>query len=75
VTEIRPGSKLTRKTATTVQRRQLVITLHPGYLEIRQERTRKPFSLSWDAIYRQAAQLAADRERAERKAARKKGKA
>jgi hypothetical protein len=71
MTTLQLGSKLTRKTAAVVQRRQLVVTLHPGYLDIRQERSRKPFSLTYDAIYRYAAQLAADRLRAERKAKKK----
>jgi hypothetical protein len=67
MTELRPGSKLTRKTLTIVQRKPLVVTLHPGYLDIRRAGTRTAFSLTYDAVYRHAAQAAAERIRAERK--------
>lgn len=72
MTTIALGSKLTRKTHTEVQKRALVVTLHPGYLDLRQERTRKTFSISYDAVYRYAAKLEADRLLGERKEARKR---
>lgn len=71
MTELRLGAKLTRKTAAFVQRKPLVVTLHPGYLEIRRAGTRGSFPLSYDAIYTHAARVAADRARGERKAAAK----
>ena len=67
MTELRPGSKLTRKTAALVQRRPLVLILHPGYLEIRRAGTRSAYALSYDSLYTHAARVAADRARAERK--------
>lgn len=71
MTEIRLGSKLTRKTAAVVQRKQLVVTLHPGYIEIRRAGTRTAFPVSYDAIYVHAARIAADHARTEKRAARK----
>jgi hypothetical protein len=71
MTELKTGSKVTRKTAIEVQRKPLVITLHPGYLDIRQAKTRSGFSLSYDALYRYAAKLAADKVVAEKKLAKK----
>lgn len=70
-TELKLGSKLIRKTSAVVQHRPLVVTLHLGYLELRQAKTRTAFSVSYDAIYRYAARLAADKAREERKQARK----
>jgi hypothetical protein len=67
MTTLQLGSKITRKTSAVVQSRPLVITLHPGYMELRQERTRHPLTISYDAIYRYAARLAADKAIAERK--------
>ena len=74
MTTLQLGSKLTRKTAAVVQKRELVVTLHPGYLDMRRSRTRTSYSLSYDAIYTYAAKLTADRARAEKKA-KKAGKA
>jgi hypothetical protein len=71
MTELRSGSKLTRKTLTIIQSKPLVVTLYPGHLDIRQAGTRTAFSLTYEAIYRHAAQAAADRIRAERKVKRK----
>lgn len=69
MTELR--SKLMRKTAANVQYKPLVVTLYPHHLEIRQERVRRPYSITWDAVYRYAAKLEADRVMAERKQKRK----
>jgi hypothetical protein len=44
MTELR--SKLTRKTAASVQYKPLVVTLYPHHLEIRQERVRQPYSIT-----------------------------
>lgn len=74
MTELRLGAKLTRKTAAVVQRKPLVVILHPGFLEVRRAGTRTAFPISYDAIYTHAARMAADRRRAERKAAKKDGR-
>ncbi len=66
MTEIQLGKKLIRKTASSVQSRPLVVVLHPGYLDLRRAGTRTNFSVTYDAIYRYGAQLAANKLRAER---------
>ncbi|HEY6991140.1 MAG TPA: hypothetical protein VH369_22275 [Bryobacteraceae bacterium] len=71
MTTLRPDAALTRKTAATIRHRPLVIELHDRYLEIRRASTRIAYPLSYEALYRYAAQLAADRARAERKNRRK----
>lgn len=57
---------LKRKTATVVQNKALIVALFPDWCEIRQERTRKPFVITWRKIYEVAAKLQADKVRAER---------
>jgi hypothetical protein len=71
VTTIAAGKSVTRKTAVTIRRRPLVVTLHAGFLELRSAGTRTAFAIGYEAVYTAAAKLAADKNRAERAAARK----
>jgi hypothetical protein len=50
--------------------RPLVVHAQPWLCEVRLKGTRLRFEISWESIYTHAAQLAADRMRAERKAKR-----
>ena len=75
MTTIPSGKTLVRRTASVVQHRQLVVVLHPAYLEIRQSGRRSAYTISYDAIYTEAAKRFAARERAEKLAAKKAKKA
>lgn len=61
MTELRSGSKITRKTVSIVQRKPLVVTLYAAYLEIRRAGTRTAFAATYDRIYIDAARREADR--------------
>lgn len=69
-------TKLTFETASEVryrrQDRALIIEAEPTHVVIRLKGTRQRLSLSWDGIYAYAALKAADKVRAEKKAAKKK---
>lgn len=71
MTELRSGVALTRKTDALVQNKPLAVTLHPTYLEIKRLRDRTPYVMTYDAIYRYAAELLARQVRAEKKLAKK----
>lgn len=75
MTSIPSGKSFVRKTASMVQGRPLVVILHPGYLEVRQHGRRSAFSLSYDAIYTEAAKRYAAREREVKQAMKKAKKA
>lgn len=71
MTTLQLGKSVTRKVAAAIQHRELVVTLHAGYMELRRAGTRTSFSLSYGTAYTEAARIAADRLRAEKKAAKK----
>jgi hypothetical protein len=75
MTELKGDAKITRKVQTTDRHgRQLVVTLHGRYLEIRPYKAHggpvEKYSISYDAVWLEAARIAAMREREERAAAR-----
>ena len=72
MTAIKPGASTKRLTAISYAGRNLVIELHPGYLEMRQQGKRTRYSVGYATVFQLAAQLTADKARAEKKAARKK---
>jgi hypothetical protein len=53
------------------KRRPIVLTIHPGYLEIGLKGMRRKMTVAYDAIYSLAAKQEANRIRAERVAAKK----
>lgn len=53
------------------KRRPIVLTIHPGYLEIGLKGMRRRLMVAYDAIYSLAAKQEANRVRAERLAAKK----
>lgn len=71
MTILQLGKTVTRQTATTVQGRDLVVTLHAGYLEIRQKGRRQTFDVSYHSIFVMGAKAAADKLREERELVRK----
>lgn len=73
MTEIQPGKSLTRKLACTIQHRRLVAMIYAGHVELRQAGTRRGYAITWDAVYRYAAKLRADRLVAEKRAQKAKG--
>jgi hypothetical protein len=73
MTELRPDSPLRRETALYLRGRALVVTLHPGYCEVRSKGKRKGYVVSWAAIHDLGAKIQAAADRQE-KIARKAGK-
>lgn len=63
MTRIRSGESVTRETAVVYRRRPLVVTLHPGFLTIRQKLSRESFDLPYDAVYEAAMKLRHIQER------------
>jgi hypothetical protein len=64
-------TKLTFETDNSLRGRALVVEPQPLYCSIRLKGTRKRYDINWETIFYHAAEIAADRLRAERKAARK----
>jgi len=55
--------------------RAIVVHPQPFYCSVRLKGTRQSFDIAWDTIYFHAATIAADKARAEKKAARKQNAA
>lgn len=70
--QLTAGKTVTRKVQTTYRSRPLVVTLRPWHLEIRSLGSRSSYAASYESVLHLAAQLAADKRRAERKIAKKK---
>jgi hypothetical protein len=66
MTELKPNG-LKRKTSIQVKGRDLIVELFPGYLEIRESRCRTGFPITWHSVYVQAARIAAEQRRQEKK--------
>jgi hypothetical protein len=73
MTELRSDAPLKRETALFYRGRALVVTLRPGFLEVRQKGKRKGYTVSYDAIFSLGAKIQAIADRQE-KLNRKKGK-
>lgn len=73
MTEIK--SPLKRETSLYYRGRALVLTLHPGFVSIKQKGLRKSFTVCYDAIYELGAKMEALALRHEREAKRKMAKA
>jgi hypothetical protein len=73
MTELRPNAPLKRETSLMYRGRALVVTLHPGYCEVRSKGKRKGYVVSWSAIHDLGAKIQAAADRQE-KLARKAGK-
>ena len=58
---------VTRKTLTRYRGRQLVLTLHPTFLTVRELGKRSGYTLDYQAVYDCAAKLAARDRLAEKK--------
>ena len=75
MTELTPAKTVTRRTGAMIRDggklRNIVVKLHPGFIEVRMERSKHTYSLSYTDIYQRAADKAAQRLMAERKAAAK----
>ena len=63
-------TRLTFETDNLLRGRALVVEPEPLVCVIRLKGTRRRFSINWETVYLHAAQIAADRLRIERKAAR-----
>ena len=66
MTPLKPGG-LARKTSVQIKGRDLIVELFPGYLKIRESRCRTSFPITWNSVYIQAARIAAERKRQEKK--------
>ena len=64
-------TRLTFETDNLMRGRSIVVEPEPLVCVIRLKGTRKRYVINWETVLVHAAQIAADRERAERKAARK----
>lgn len=62
------------ETSCQIRRRPLMIELTPLTVILREKGRRARFEVSWESVYILAAQIAADRVRAERKARRSRTK-
>lgn len=67
-------TRLSLKTAYTEKGREIIAEVHPWGLEMREKGRRYRMPITWGSIYHRAAEIAADKVRAERKAKRKAGK-
>lgn len=65
---------LTRRALSSYRGRQLVVTLHPTWLAIRQSGRRSAFQIDYQAVYECAAKLKAREDRAEKMKAKKGAK-
>lgn len=63
-------TRLVMLTPTRIQGREIVAEVKPWGLELRQKGRRLRYGITWDSIYTRAAQIFADKQRAERKARR-----
>lgn len=57
-----------------VQNREIIVTLYPTFMELRQFRRSKAFQLTWSKAYDIAAKLAGDKLREQRQENRRKRK-
>lgn len=67
-------SRLMFTTDCIVQHREIVAAPEPLVLNLRLKGKRTTYSINWITIYEHAAQIAADRARAEKRANRKGGR-
>jgi hypothetical protein len=56
------------------KRRPILVMPQPWYCSVRLKGTRAVYDIAWETIFMHAAQLVADKARAERRAARKAGR-
>lgn len=65
---------VTRRALSSYRGRQLVVTLHPTWLAIRQAGRRSGYVIDYQAVYECAAKLKAREDRAEKLKAKKGGR-
>lgn len=58
---------VTRELPERIAHRQMVVELHPGFVRLREKRSRTVWDISWESIYWKAAEIQARKERAKQR--------
>lgn len=60
-----PCKPIKRELPEKIAHRQMVVEFHPGFIRFREKRSRTAWDISWESVYRKAAEIEARRRRAD----------
>jgi hypothetical protein len=55
-----------RELPERIAHRQIVVELYPGFIRLREKRSRTAWDISWESVYWKAAEIEARKQRADR---------